>query len=287
VEIDRPDGAQRLGRYRCPPTMVISSGGSPGHAHAYWQLYEPISLDELESANRRLAIRLGGDLACVDAARILRPPTTRNWKRTPPCRVELLVFEPSRKYTLDELTAGLGEPHFKRGSSSAATRVAISELDRRLLAIPAATYMPALTGRHPNRAGKIACPFHALSAGRSDATGDLPARSLADASATEDPLRLVPPRVYFERLTGLRVGQSGKLHCLFHDDRSPSLHVYPEPDRGWYCFGCGRGGSVFDLAALLWGRGTRGSDFLELRRQLEEVLLPSTLVSHSERSWTP
>jgi DNA primase len=88
-----------------------------------------------------------------------------------------------------------------------------------------------------------------------------------------DPLRLVPPPVYFERLTGLRVGRSGKLHCLFHDDRSPSLHVYPEPDRGWYCFGCGRGGSVFDLAALLWGRETRGQDFLELRRELEKLLL--------------
>ena len=27
IEIDRPDGAQRLARYRYPPTMVISSGG--------------------------------------------------------------------------------------------------------------------------------------------------------------------------------------------------------------------------------------------------------------------
>jgi DNA primase len=60
---------------------------------------------------------------------------------------------------------------------------------------------------------------------------------------------------------------------LFHDDRSPSLHVYPEAERGWYCFGCGCGGSVFDLAALLLGRGTRGRDFVELRRELERVLL--------------
>ena len=160
IEIDQPDAAERLTQHQCPPTMIISSGGSAGHAHAYWQLHEPISLDELETANRRLAIRLGGDLACVDAARILRPPTTRNWKRTPPSRVELLVFEPSRRYTLAELTAGLGDPNFKPRSSSPATRGAISELDRRLLAIPAATYMPALTGRHPNRAGKISCPFH-------------------------------------------------------------------------------------------------------------------------------
>jgi DNA primase len=79
--------------------------------------------------------------------------------------------------------------------------------------------------------------------------------------------------VYFERLTGLRVGRSGKLHCLFHDDRSPSLHVYREPERGWYCFGCQRGGSVYDLAALLFGRGTRGRYFVELRRELEQRLL--------------
>jgi hypothetical protein len=90
----------------------------------------------------------------------------------------------------------------------------------------------------------------------------------------DDLLRLVPPPVYFERLTGLRVGRSGKLRCLFHDDRSPSLHVYQEPERGWYCFGCGRGGSIYDLAALLSGRGTRGRDFVELRRWLKEFMFP-------------
>jgi hypothetical protein len=91
--------------------------------------------------------------------------------------------------------------------------------------------------------------------------------------ASSDPLRLVPPPVYFERLTGLRVGRSGKLRCLFHDDRSPSLHVYREPGRGWYCFGCGRGGSIYDLAALLSGRETRGSDFSEVRRELRELIV--------------
>ncbi len=103
---------------------------------------------------------------------------------------------------------------------------------------------------------------------------------------SSDPLRSVPPPVYFERLTGLRVGRSGKLRCLFHDDRSPSLHVYREPGRGWYCFGCGRGGSIYDLAALLSGRDTRGQDFSELRCELEE-LLPLTIVSHPARSRTP
>jgi CHC2 zinc finger len=126
-------------------------------------------------------------------------------------------------------------------------------------------------------AGEPEDPFHDLSVGEATAGGVVPARSFADASSRDrvsaDPLLLVPPPVYFERLTGLRVGRSGKLRCLFHDDRHPSLHVYPEAGRGWYCFGCGRGGSVYDLAGLLWGHKTPGGDFVELRRALEKLLL--------------
>ena len=160
VEIDRRDALERLAQYRCPPSMVIASAGAPGHAHAYWQLQQPVELDELEQANRRLAIRLGGDLASVDAARILRPPTSWNRKRTPPTRVELLVLHPARRYELAELTAGLTDPSPPRQSTRPSNREPASELERQLLAIPATTYVPALTGRQPNRAGKIVCPFH-------------------------------------------------------------------------------------------------------------------------------
>ena len=122
-------------------------------------------------------------------------------------------------------------------------RVGVAELERQL---PAARLPPVVVGRTRPR---------------------LP-------SAHGDPLHAVPPRVYFERLTGRRVGRSGKARCPFHhEDRTPSLHVYEDPGQGWYCFGCGRGGSVYDLAALLWQRGTRGSDFVELRRELRGALL--------------
>ena len=160
VEIDRPDGADRLARYRCPPTMIIASGGSPGHAHAYWQLHQPADLDELETANRRLAIRLGGDLACVDAARILRPPTSWNWKHTPPTRVELLELKPTAatRSPSSPTASPTPRPHGRQRRPPAPRPT--SDLDRQLLAIPASTYVPALTGRQPNRAGKIHCPFH-------------------------------------------------------------------------------------------------------------------------------
>jgi CHC2 zinc finger len=90
--------------------------------------------------------------------------------------------------------------------------------------------------------------------------------------ASSDPLEAIPPPVYFERLTGLRVERSGKVRCPFHEDRTPSLHVYDDPGRGWYCFGCGRGGSIYDLASLLWERRTRGRGFIQLRRELEGLV---------------
>lgn len=38
----------------------------------------------------------------------------------------------------------------------------------------------------------------------------------------------------------------GFMVCPFHGDRDASLKVY-EGDKGWHCFGCGRGGSVIDF----------------------------------------
>jgi hypothetical protein len=119
-------------------------------------------------------------------------------------------------------------------------RVAITELEQRLPADPAPAVVSARRSR-PSGVGR-------------------------------DRLELIPPREYFERLTGRSVGRSGRVRCPFHEDRTPSLHVYEKPGQGWYCFGCGRGGSALDLAALLWQRDTRGKDFVQLRGELEAYL---------------
>jgi hypothetical protein len=107
---------------------------------------------------------------------------------------------------------------------------------------------------------------------RSGVASGMPARQARPPWRGGDPLESVPPPVYFERLTGLLVGRSGKVRCPFHEDRTPSLHVYDDPERGWYCFGCGRGGSIYDLASLLWERPARGRDFIQLRRELEGLV---------------
>jgi CHC2 zinc finger len=54
----------------------------------------------------------------------------------------------------------------------------------------------------------------------------------------EDPLLAIAPAEYVELLTGRVVGRNGKVRCPFHEDRTPSLHVFDTPERGWFCFGC-------------------------------------------------
>ncbi|MFZ0973465.1 MAG: CHC2 zinc finger domain-containing protein, partial [Solirubrobacteraceae bacterium] len=213
VEIDTPDALDRLRAFRHPPTMIISSG-SAGHAHAYFALSAPVTVPELERANRRLAHALGGDLASVDAARILRPPSSWNHKHSPPTPVELIELDQARRYDLDQLIDGLDDPP---GHPSVSTptprRTGRTEIDRLLLAIPAAEYVHALTGLSPDRAGKI--------------------------------------------------------HCPFHQDRTPSLQLYE--DGTWYCYGaCKAGGSIFDFASRWWRTDTKDRAFLKLRSRLAD-----------------
>jgi hypothetical protein len=160
VEIDRPDALARLDDFEHPPTMIITSG-TPGHAHAYWTLTRPVSVSELEQANRLLADHLGADLASTDVARILRPPASWNHKHEPPAPVELVEVEPTRRYDVEVLVDGLvGRPGTPPHGSPGVRRAARTEIDRFLLAIPAAEYAQKLAGRSPSRAGKIHCPFH-------------------------------------------------------------------------------------------------------------------------------
>lgn len=44
--------------------------------------------------------------------------------------------------------------------------------------------------------------------------------------------------------------RNGMCCCIFHDDRTPSMKLYPE---NYYCFGCGEHGDVTALVARLFG----------------------------------
>jgi hypothetical protein len=87
-----------------------------------------------------------------------------------------------------------------------------------------------------------------------------------------DPLLGIAPDVYVRRLLGVDIPRHRKVPCPFHDDRQASLHVYETAERGWYCYGrCRRGGTIYDLAAPLYGYQARGDDFLRLRAELRRL----------------
>jgi len=100
------------------------------------------------------------------------------------------------------------------------------------------------------------------------------ARPARPRDSARDPLLNIAPAIYVQALTGQAVPRDRKISCPLHEDRTPSLHVYPDPEHGWHCYGCNQGGTIYDLAAKLSGLDTRGSDFTELRARLSKLLLP-------------
>jgi hypothetical protein len=87
--------------------------------------------------------------------------------------------------------------------------------------------------------------------------------------ADSERLKDIEAAEYVEILTGEEPNRAGFICCPLpdHDERTPSFRA-----RGtsWRCYGCSRGGSIYDLAAALWDLPLRGSAFLDLHRQLME-----------------
>jgi hypothetical protein len=103
-------------------------------------------------------------------------------------------------------------------------------------------------------------------------------REVPEVSAlrADDPLLTVSPILYVEVLTGRVPGWDGKVRCPFHaggEERTPSLHAYEDAEAGWTCFGCGRGGTIIDLGAALYGIEPRGRGYWEVRRLVAAALL--------------
>lgn len=216
AECDGPRSQERLESFVPAPSLLVASG-TPGHVHAYWALDEPIGAVLLERGNRLLAAAVDGDPVCFDAARILRPPGTRNHKHSP--------SQPVRQL------GGLAAEPYSVGSL--------------MEALPALS-VDSTSGAEPRSAGP-------------------------------DVLLQIAPERYVAELLGRAVGRDRKVSCPFHEDRTPSLHAYPTPERGWFCFGCRRGGSIYDLAAELWRVEPRGAGFRGLRDRLTRMFsVPSS-----------
>jgi DNA-binding transcriptional ArsR family regulator len=105
---DREAALSALDRFALPPSIVVETGGG---FQAYWRLDAAVTSDfsRLEALNRGLARALGpagGQLDDVsDRARVLRVPGTFNLKYDPPRLVNIVQWEPERRYGLDLLEA--------------------------------------------------------------------------------------------------------------------------------------------------------------------------------------
>lgn len=210
IDADIPEAIDRLADFTPAPSIIVGSGRGQ---HAYWLLDRPADLDTGEEANRRLAHALAADASCHDAARILRPPHTRNHRCEPPQPVTLLRLNSRLRHSLQTIIGGLPAP-----AEAAGTRA-------------------------------------------------------AERHAGDDPLLALDPAFYVSVLLEVQIGRDRKVSCPFHRDEHPSLHVYESAAQGWHCFSCRRGGTVYDLAAALWGLEPRGVGFLRLRALLRELLL--------------
>jgi hypothetical protein len=98
-------------------------------------------------------------------------------------------------------------------------------------------------------------------------------RPRARGGGPEDPYRRIPPPEYFAKLAGVSVPRSGYVLCPSsrHAEKTASCRVWPEPAGGWWCFGCGAGGAIYDLASLILGGPTGealGGDAFRAARQL-------------------
>ena len=109
------------------------------------------------------------------------------------------------------------------------------------------------------------CQRHQSARRSPAATSTNPAR--VPVSAGDDPLKAVPPHVYFEAVAGIVVPPNGWVSCPKpdHEDRHPSCKV---TSTHWRCWSCGAGGSIIDLGAAIYAVEPTGWGYREIRRRL-------------------
>lgn len=157
VDLDTPEGVERLRAFPHPPHLVVWSGG--GGAHAYWRLADPVGGAEVEAANRKLAAALGADRQSTNRGRIMRLPGTHNQKPgAGECAVAACDLALGR-YRLDQLCSGLSDPRSRNRSPERPRPPVGGALGSELDLVPPPAYFAALLGEEVSERGElISCP---------------------------------------------------------------------------------------------------------------------------------
>lgn len=160
IDADTPEAIERLDAFTPAPSILVATGRG---RHAYWLLSRPVDVDTGEHANLRLAHHLAADAGCFDAARILRPPHSTNFRHQPPRPVRLLRLAASQRHPLASITAGLPAPAQDNPAPRAPRDGRAARFPSRdaLLELEPAVYVSALLGVPIGRDRKVSCPFHA------------------------------------------------------------------------------------------------------------------------------
>jgi hypothetical protein len=107
ADCDSPEAVERLHQFKPEPTMIVKSGGT-GREHGYWALSKALAPEWAKRANIRMALRLGADRGCVDAARIMRAVGSIHRKAEP--RLVTCVRCESTEYAAREVVGDLPDP---------------------------------------------------------------------------------------------------------------------------------------------------------------------------------
>ena len=221
VDVDKPGELPALWGLLAerPCHLLVESAGSGG-MHAYWRLAEPLSAVTVDpKTEERVEWIKRANLRLI--CRIGTGPDGR------PSVADEMCAEQARVMRI------AGTINYKTGRYARLVQVDLS----------LAPYSVAeLVGDLPDP------PSATASARRRAKRGHTP----------EDPYRRVPPPEYFAKLAGVSVPRSGYVLCPSpgHAETAASCRVWPDPAGGWWCFGCGAGGAIYDLASLVLGGPT-------------------------------
>jgi hypothetical protein len=94
------DKHSRLAYREKPASVLIES--SFGHAHGYWFLESPVSLEDWEPRAKGWTQHLEADPGGWDATQVLRVPNTRNNKPNKGNKVKVLEYNPWNVYNLQD-----------------------------------------------------------------------------------------------------------------------------------------------------------------------------------------
>ena len=237
VDVDKPGELPALwGLLAERPCHVLVESAGSGGMHAYWQLAEPLPAVKVDpDSGEHVEWIKRANLRLIH--RIGTGPDGR------PSVADEMCAEQARVMRL------AGTINYKTGRYARLVQVDLS----------LAPYSVS------ELVGDLSDPPRAIASPRRG-----PANRRHDP---EDPYRCIPPPEYFAKLAGVIVPRSGYVLCPSprHSEKTASCRVWPDPSGGWWCFGCGAGGAIYDLASLILGGPTGqtlGREAFRAARQL-------------------